>query len=374
MIVHSCTSESFSGLERYMVDLATAQKERGEVVEVFCRQGSEIQKECEARGVTTWLIGADDKPGPALWWALRDQWRERLAAPEGVVLHMHHHGELWFHRPWLGKPRKTILQFHLWITHKKKNPFHSWLYKKIDEVWCSSEPAQRMLSAILPVASHRFRVVPYGRDVAGLLAAPRSQYRKELHEKLHIPENAVVAATVARMEPIKGIGELVEAFSRLAPRLPRAHLILAGGPSPQNEESRRFNDEIIIWVESLPPDVRARLHLTGFLPAERVLAAADFYVLPSYEECMSLVLQDALVMGLPALGTAAGGTPALVRPDVTGLLVPPRDAIALEKAMERLFTDEGARARWGEEAAKLAVVVDEKRVVDQILSWYVDRR
>jgi glycosyltransferase involved in cell wall biosynthesis len=106
------------------------------------------------------------------------------------------------------------------------------------------------------------------------------------------------------------------------------------------------------------------------MPAERVLAAADFYVLPSYEECLSLVLQDALIMGLPAVGTDAGGTPALVRPEITGVLVPPRDAGALAKAMERLYIDPASRARWGQEASKLADTLDEKRVVSEILAAY----
>ncbi len=68
------------------------------------------------------------------------------------------------------------------------------------------------------------------------------------------------------------------------------------------------------------------------------MTAADFYVLPSYEECMSLAMLDALILGLPVLGTNSGGTPSVARPGETGWLVPPRDRPALARALDGVFT------------------------------------
>jgi glycosyltransferase involved in cell wall biosynthesis len=51
---------------------------------------------------------------------------------------------------------------------------------------------------------------------------------------------------------------------------------------------------------------------------------------------------EALMRGLPVIGTTAGAIPSIV-PPAAGALVPPDDAPALAEAMARLLTDPAAR-------------------------------
>lgn len=375
-VVHSCTSLSYSGLERYVVDMAAAQHRAGIPVELYCREGGQIAREAGRRGVKLWLIAADQKPGPHLWWKERGEWRRRREEARGVgqrlVLHMHHHGELWFHKPWLGAVDKSILQFHLWITHGKKDPFHRWLYSGLSEVWCSSEAARAQLAAGLPVPQDRFRVVLYGRDLQRLQALPMEQLRRETRAKLGIEDDATVALTAARIEPIKGLRELFDAFAAVAPRHAGAHLVIVGGPSPENEEAAVFAAALSDSHRALPEALRRRIHFTGMAPSiDGYLAAADVYVLPSYEECMSLALLDALALGLPAVGTCSGGTPSVVKEGETGFLAEPRSAPALENALERFFSASAEdRGRLSVNARRLGAAHDERQVFEALLAAY----
>jgi glycosyltransferase involved in cell wall biosynthesis len=377
-VIHSCTSNSFSGLESYVLDLATWQHRTEHSVVLFCRERSELAARAAERGIPVWTIGATDRPGPWLWARLRKQWKERLAAGS-ALLHMHAGGEPWFHLPWLTvRPRglsKTLLHYHIWINHRKTDPVHRALYWGIDEIWTSSESARAHLATLLPVKRERIRVVPYGRDVQALKresgAEAKARWRHEIRKQFGIEENQLLGVCIARLERIKGIGELFAAFAQIAPRVPNAHLLIVGDASPKNDEAQAFADDLRKQHAALPDGIRERLHLPGYVADSwRILAASDFYIMPSYEECMSLAMLDALVVGLPVLGTNSGGTPSVARPDETGALVPPADARALASALEEFYSDRDKVKRLGEGARALGASFDQEEIFHRIWDWY----
>lgn len=368
-VVHSCTSLSFSGLEAYVLELAHWQYSQGKDVELYCREGSELAKRAQARGVPLWLIGHDERPGPGFVLRMAKQWRSKLKAGP-VTLHMHAGGEPKFHLP-AALGAKIILHFHIWINHRKKDPFHWALYRAIDEVWTSSESARAHLATLLPIGRERIRVVPYGRDVQALKRVPAREWRVKLREQLGVTEDDCLAVCVSRVEPIKGIRELFEAFTALADQNPQAHLALVGGPSPENAEAEALWRELQARHGALTDSVRRRLHLLGFVsPCEPVLTASDFYVLPTYEECMSLAMLDAAILGLPIVGTNSGGTPSVARPGETGWLVAPKDAGDLARAMTEAYRDAQQRQKLAQAARVLGEGFDREAIFRKIWDWY----
>src|SRR3954466_14759010 len=99
-VVHSCASNSFSGLEHYVLDLVTWQHQHGKSVELYCREGSELCRRAEAGGGPVWKIGAHDRPGPRLWLRTLKEWKAKIAAlksDDKIVIHLHAGGEPWYH-------------------------------------------------------------------------------------------------------------------------------------------------------------------------------------------------------------------------------------------------------------------------------------
>lgn len=87
----------------------------------------------------------------------------------------------------------------------------------------------------------------------------------------------------------------------------------------------------------------------------RVLAAADVFVLPSHgREGVPRVLMEAAAMGRPIVTTEVRGCRDVVRHEVSGLLVPPRDGRSLASAIARLLDDPDAAAALGARAAETA--------------------
>lgn len=77
-----------------------------------------------------------------------------------------------------------------------------------------------------------------------------------------------------------------------------------------------------------------------------VLAAADLVVDLSYEGLgITGTLREAMALGRPVIGSAAGGNPELILDGESGFLVAPRDPAAMAETVRRLLRDRELAAR-----------------------------
>lgn len=81
---------------------------------------------------------------------------------------------------------------------------------------------------------------------------------------------------------------------------------------------------------------------------------ASFFVLPSDEEGLGIVILEAMASGLPVVSTASGGPNVIIDEGVTGFLTPVRDENALMHAMLRLIDDSDLRNTLGAQARRAA--------------------
>jgi glycosyltransferase involved in cell wall biosynthesis len=75
---------------------------------------------------------------------------------------------------------------------------------------------------------------------------------------------------------------------------------------------------------------------------------ADIFCLPTYQDCLPLVLLEAMQWRLPIVSTQEGGVPDLVQDGVSGFLVRQRNALVLADRLETLLYDPDLRRRMGE--------------------------
>jgi glycosyltransferase involved in cell wall biosynthesis len=85
-----------------------------------------------------------------------------------------------------------------------------------------------------------------------------------------------------------------------------------------------------------------------------LFATCDIVVLPSYREGLPKVLLEAAAAGRVVVTTDVPGCRDAIVPDVTGLLVPARDASALADAIMTLIRDPSRRRRMGAAGRALA--------------------
>jgi glycosyltransferase involved in cell wall biosynthesis len=142
------------------------------------------------------------------------------------------------------------------------------------------------------------------------------------------PPGAPLAVYTGRLCEEKGLGELIDAWARVEESRPQARLCLVGEGPMRAELLRRIDAAGLIGTVVLAG---------AFDDVEDFLRAADLFVLPSWEEGLSLSLLEAMAAELPIVASEIPANRVVVGNEQQGLLVPTRDAAALAAAILRLM-------------------------------------
>lgn len=156
--------------------------------------------------------------------------------------------------------------------------------------------------------------------------------------------------TLARLEPRKGVDQVIRALPGLAARYPGLRYAVAGG-GEDHARLEALARELgvagrVLFLGRVDDAARAALY-----------AGADLFAMPVRREGASvegygLVYLEAAWYGLPALAGRDGGAAEAVRDGETGLLCDGADPGDAAAALARLLGDEALRRRLGEAAAR----------------------
>lgn len=149
---------------------------------------------------------------------------------------------------------------------------------------------------------------------------------------------------LGRLEPRKGVPQLLEALTRLRD-VPGWTATLAGD-----------GDVAGTRAAIAAAGLDGRVDVPGWIDETAVqqkLSVADILVLPSLDEGLPVAVVEAFGHGVAVVTTPVGAIPDIVKHEVTGLLVPPGKAEPLADALARLIGDEALRDRLGANARRL---------------------
>jgi len=173
--------------------------------------------------------------------------------------------------------------------------------------------------------------------------------------------------TTTTSRPYKGTDTLVEALALIRKDYPDATLHIGGQIPDQGYGS---------YVKRRIRQLGLADHATfvGFVEAEDIVAElqdAHAYVLGSHIENSPNSVAEAQTIGAPCIATSAGGTPSMVRHDVTGLLYKAGDAAELARCIHRVFSDNNFACKLGAtERAQAQLRGDVQNNVDTLIEAY----
>ncbi len=242
------------------------------------------------------------------------------------------------------------------VSHRTAVPGHPvprtlarWIWRRADRVVAVCESLGHEIRRASPHL--RYTVIPDGVD----LTLFRPAVRRRLSSRVR-------CLAVARLVERKGLMELIRAIGMLEREPCELEIVGAG------------SDELSLRQLAASLGISDRVFFSGSPDRDSVAKRyreADIFTLASWEEAFGDAFAEALASGLPIVGTNVGGIPELVRHGENGLLVPPRDAVALASAIRHLVEHPELRARMSRQnRADAEANLSWDRVVNRYLSTY----
>ena len=166
---------------------------------------------------------------------------------------------------------------------------------------------------------------------------PDPAARQELLSFFPEPPDRVVAAA-GRLSPEKGFDLLIDAAAAVTRQDPRTGFIVFGAGPLRTDLERRV----------IARGLGGRFIFAGFRnDLDRFLPWCDLVVSSSHTEGLPINVLEAQAAGLAVVATAVGGTPEIVKNQITGSLVPPGNAAALAESIADLLRDREKRHKMG---------------------------
>jgi glycogen(starch) synthase len=233
--------------------------------------------------------------------------RDMTGAPVVATIHATEHGR---HLGRLGGPVQRFV-----------HDVERWLVTEADRLITCSAFMRAEVGRVFDVSPSSIETIPNQLDPAAFRPPTTST-----------PSAGATLLFAGRLEHEKGVQTLLHALPLVARRVPAVRLRVAGRGTYAAELERL----------AAAIGLTDRVRFDGWVEGERLrelYASSDAVVIPSLYEPFGLVALEAMACSVPVIASDTGGLRELVVDEVTGILFPPGDHVALAEVIIRLLTD-----------------------------------
>lgn len=341
--------------ERYDVHVASLE---------ILPEGS-LTAEFEAAGITVHTLAKAGEPfgmGPL-------RLRARIAALKPDIVHTHLAaagivGRLAARSCGVPHVVSTLHNVSDW-TERRAHPLRALdraTLRLADRICAVSDAVGTAVANVAPHLSARTLTVRNGVSLEDFRVS--GDERENARARMGFAPADFVIATVARLEPYKGIETLLRAAAAAADKAPMLQLLIVGDGSDR--------PRLECLAESL--GIAAWTTFTGTRDdVPRMLASADIFAMPSHSEGLGVAAIEALAAGLPVLASRVGGLPEIIEDTVCGRLLRDNEVEDWVDALTSAAHRPPSLLRWREAAMKRAAefsieasVADLERLYDSL--------
>lgn len=193
---------------------------------------------------------------------------------------------------------------------------------------------------------HKLRIVHCGVTLANFGKQSRARFGKKV-------------LFVGRLDAIKGVPLLLEAFAKVHEKHPDAQLTVVGDGHLRST----------LEAHATEAKLSNSVAFTGFRSQNEVSALmdeADMFVLPSFAEGVPVVLMEAMASRIPVIASHVAGVSELVQDGISGFLVPPGDIQTLAANLDTLLSNPGLCQSMGE---KGRAIVEANFQIEKEAEW-----
>jgi glycogen synthase len=255
--------------------------------------------------------------------------------------------------PWLTTVHATEYGRHQgWVQNHPQSHIHAVeraMVRRADRVITCSRYMKSHVTTVFGVPARRVTVIPNGIDPRDL--EPVADDLPALRARFARPNQRLVLL-VGRLVYEKGFHLALDALAPLVKRLGNVRFVVAGSGTAEAELKRQA------WRLGLTR-YGSFLGWTGDDMLHSLYRVAEVVIVPSIYEPFGLVALEAMASGCVCVVADTGGLREVVPAGGTvGLRFPSRDSDALAEVLERVLSDDSARARVVAEAREHVLKFD----------------
>ncbi|WP_051326561.1 glycosyltransferase family 4 protein [Aliagarivorans taiwanensis] len=331
-VLHICLSKGWGGLEMYPIRMGTQFQQRGWRVLGICLAGTPVDKAMREQGFKVFTFASKAKALLAV--SAINRWLNRQQCQ---LMHCHKSGDLLLaalldslHR------RRVIFTEHMGGSSSKRDLFHRWVYRHVDQLLSISEFTKAKNLKNLPIDPTKIARLWLGTAPPPAELSTGDVLR--LRRELGLPDTAPVIGTLGRIDPGKGQLQLLDAFKQLVEHGDeQSHLLIVGGL--QADQGADLTTLGMLKDKIAEYGLAQRVHLPGFRKdIHNMLSVMDVVCLLSKEEAFGLTAIEAMMAGRVVLGADSGAIPELL--DNPALTVPFDNPAKIATTLEKLIADD----------------------------------
>jgi len=329
-----CSSGSWGGLEMNTARLARWLFERGQPVTLFCLKGTPMANQASTCKIPIHYIRRNkrylDFRG-AFWFS------RHLACNNISSLILVDNRDLDFGglvKLFSCQKIRLIYQQHMRLGITKKDLIHTLRFRQLD-AWITLLPymKEEILSKTR-FPENRIHLIPLGLDVASLISSLPS--RQTARKQLDLPVERFIIGILGRLDPQKGQHLVIQALYNLRQKGITCSLLVMGETTLN--EGIAYTEQLHKMISGL--GLRNDVFFRGYQDDIAVFyAAIDLFALGSFEETYGMVSIEAMLCGVPVVGSRAGGTTELLGNGTYGWLYTPKDPSDMATVIHRAIGD-----------------------------------
>lgn len=204
--------------------------------------------------------------------------------------------------------------------------------QKSDIIICPCNDLKKNITKYCFIKENSIKVILNGIDI--------STYNNfitkntELKKYKLTPNNYILF--IGRLDPIKGITSLINAFNQISANNPTLQLAIVGS-GPQEKNLKKISEK------------NERIHFLGHISDNEEKIAlyknAVCLVLPSFYEAIPMVILEAMAAGIPVIASRVGGIPDIVHNEKNGFLIKPGDPNNIAERIQNILDNPELRNR-----------------------------
>lgn len=314
-----CTSRSSGGLEMLMSNISLWLKERGNDCYFICSENSYISNFTRKNHIKSFEIKKprkifDFKSAVKIKKFLNEKNISTIISGDNRDLNLCYLVKITANRI-----IKHIFLQNMQIGLKKKDLYHTTIYKEID-YWISPlEWLRNQVLELTHIKKEKVIVIPHGFD--SKIFSEEKISKNDARKYFGLNQNGYFLGIMGRVDVKKGQEFLIRAINILNNNRGLNINLVIGGEPTQGEGVEYYN-----YLKKLAEEYRLKSNIVfaGFIENASVFyRAIDAFVMASESETYGLVTLEAMASGIPVIGTDIGGTKEILKSGELGYLYEP---------------------------------------------------